>query len=90
MSSMELFIVVVAAVAAAIGTLVLLICLAGKHAQLFKAFELRQQTKAHEKMVQQNANQHNANKTQMGDSGVRATKPTSPSVGSAIPTAGKG
>ena len=56
MSSMESFIIVVSLVASAAGALILLTSLAGKKAQLAKAFSMQQELEAQEKDTQTRIN----------------------------------
>lgn len=60
---MEMLIVVTGLVAAAGGALVLLVCLAGKRAQLVKAFNVQQEREAREKQLEQNQAKNRQNET---------------------------
>jgi hypothetical protein len=50
---MEMLIVVLGLVAAAGGALVLLVCLAGRRAQLVKAFNMQQEREARERQLEE-------------------------------------
>ena len=52
MSSIESFIVIVALVSAAGGSLMLLACLAGKRSQLVKAYNMKREIEQREKMME--------------------------------------
>ena len=54
MASIEIFIVLVALAAALGGSLVLLTCMAGKRAQLIKAFNIQQEMREREAQIEQN------------------------------------
>ena len=56
MSSMESFIVVVSLIASAMGVLILLASLAGKKAQLVKAFTIQLEVEARERDIQDRIN----------------------------------
>ena len=56
---MEMLIVLMGFSAAAGGALVLLVCLAGKRAQLVKAFNMQQEQEAREKQVEENQAKQN-------------------------------
>ncbi len=63
MQSMELFIVIIALVAAAGSSLILLIALAAKRSELIKAFTLRQETEQREKEIEKEFLNKNADKS---------------------------
>ena len=80
-SPMETFIIVVALLAAAIGSLVLLGCLAGKRAQLFEAFRLQQQLEEQQRTIRQRAA---ANRR---SGAIPDNQTAEPPAGQTIPTA---
>ena len=63
MSSMESFIIVVSLIASAAGALILLISLAGKKAQLVKAFSMQLEMEAQERASQTDTNSNGPDNT---------------------------
>ncbi len=57
MSTMEMFIIVIGLGAAAFGSLVLLVCMAGKRAQLVKAYNMQLEIEARERQAKKEAEQ---------------------------------
>ena len=82
---METVIILTALIATAVGCLILLSCLAGKRAQLFRAFEIQQENEAHERKIRESNSQ--ANTAGANDSDSSAAVPTAqPALPSAAAT----
>ena len=75
MSPMEKVIIVVGLLSACGGALVLLSCLAGKRAQLFRVFELQQEMLAQEKEIEERLALSRGRKQSPGDPATEDADP---------------